>query len=59
MQFNKLCCVVADSSSEANQAKQEGEKSLQQKTKEAAGSMTRSIQEAYENTKAKAQEASP
>ena len=49
---------MADSRSEANQAKQEGEKSLQQKSKEAAGSMSRSIQEAYENTKAKAQEAS-
>lgn len=44
----------ADSDAEAEKAKEEGEKSLQQKAKEGAGRMTNSIQEAYENVKDKA-----
>ena len=45
----------ADSDKEAEQAYVQGEKTLQDKAKDAAGSMSRSIQEAYDNTKAKAQ----
>ncbi len=44
----------ADSGKEAEHAQEEGEKSLQEKAAEGAGRMTASIQDAYENTKAKA-----
>ena len=55
--FPNIIWWFADSDTQAQQAKQEGEKTLQQKSKEAAGSMTRSIQDAYDNAKAKAQDA--
>ena len=44
----------ADSEAEAEQASEEGEKSLQERAKEGAGRMTNSIQEAYDDIKAKA-----
>lgn len=45
---------IADSEAEAEQASEEGEKSLQERAKEGAGRMTNSIQEAYDDIKAKA-----
>ena len=45
---------IADSEAEAEQASEESEKSLQERAKEGAGRMTNSIQEAYDDIKAKA-----
>ena len=44
-----------DSQQQAEQASEEGNKSLQDKAKEGAGQMTASIRDAYQDVKASAQ----
>ena len=48
-------CGNAGSDKEAAHAKEEADKSLQEKAKEAASSMSSQVQEAFDNTKVKGQ----
>lgn len=48
-------CGNAESDREAAQAKEEGEKSLQDKAKDAASRMSGQVQEAFDNTKVQGQ----
>lgn len=50
-----LICDNADSDREAAQAKEEGEKPLQDKAKDAASQMSSKVQQAFDNTKVKGQ----
>lgn len=48
-------CHDAGSDREAAQAKEEGEKPLQEKAKDAASRMSSQVQEAFDNTQVKGQ----